>query len=606
MVEAARLAGERGAPAGLRRPRRRRLRRLARPRPRPLRHPPPGPRRRVRRLSPRPSPRPVPQDARRESAPWPTTPSACATSRAGRSRGLRVCTTPSVAAALATPQPIPLTLPRRRGARRRAPPPRGPRRVLPEPPFLRRRLGGCAAGGLPRRPRTRARPPAAGRTSAPSACSRRAGGRPDRCRAAGARGHRGAAGRAAARTGAGRSTVARCSGRSGRGWEASLAGGSTRRAREAGSGGTSPGTHGNLAACRALLPDLYDLVGGRPRLRVRQLRLGAAPPGLRLPRPGRAPPTCPPPRSAPSTCGGPAPAAPAAAPAGAQAARARRPAAPPPPGERFPGEWLAGFDESAICSYPPEDIVVEEFGRYLKRRGEVDPLRGAGAHRALHDLRARRHRPPGDAAPRGRPAASWVRELGRVPGEVGPVVVVFEDERLGKGDQRFPYALTWMGEHAQESDMAFYAPTRPRGSWGRGSAASPTAASCCPTRRAAWPRSGATPTTGSRRRKAEVLLLAALDYAQERIVVHVGARPPRGIFRHARRPARPEDPARAPGDALPQHAAPPARDARPVRAPEARHRQGLRLVAFSLPETASATYDDCPPADLRQGRSQCP
>ena len=30
--------------------------------------------------------------------------------------------------------------------------------------------------------------------------------------------------------------------------------------------------------------------------------------------------------------------------------------------------------------------------------------------------------------------------------------------------------------------------------------------------------------------KAEVLLLAALDYAQERIVVHVAARPPRGIF----------------------------------------------------------------------------
>ena len=30
--------------------------------------------------------------------------------------------------------------------------------------------------------------------------------------------------------------------------------------------------------------------------------------------------------------------------------------------------------------------------------------------------------------------------------------------------------------------------------------------------------------------KAEVLLLAALDYARERIVVHVAARPPRGIF----------------------------------------------------------------------------
>ena len=31
--------------------------------------------------------------------------------------------------------------------------------------------------------------------------------------------------------------------------------------------------------------------------------------------------------------------------------------------ERFPGEWLTGFDGEAICSYPPEDVVIEEFGR---------------------------------------------------------------------------------------------------------------------------------------------------------------------------------------------------------------------------------------------------
>src|SRR6185295_11667623 len=48
-----------------------------------------------------------------------------------------------------------------------------------------------------------------------------------------------------------------------------------------------------------------------------------------------------------------------------------------------------------------------------------------------------------------------VRELGRAPGEVGSVVVIFEDEPLGEAP-RFPYLQTWHGEHAQESDMAFY------------------------------------------------------------------------------------------------------------------------------------------------------
>ena len=38
--------------------------------------------------------------------------------------------------------------------------------------------------------------------------------------------------------------------------------------------------------------------------------------------------------------------------------------------ERWPGEWLEGFEGEGICSYPPEDLVVEDFGRYLKRRGK--------------------------------------------------------------------------------------------------------------------------------------------------------------------------------------------------------------------------------------------
>ena len=39
------------------------------------------------------------------------------------------------------------------------------------------------------------------------------------------------------------------------------------------------------------------------------------------------------------------------------------------PREGFPGEWLRAFDNKNICSYPPEDIVVENYGHILKKKG---------------------------------------------------------------------------------------------------------------------------------------------------------------------------------------------------------------------------------------------
>jgi hypothetical protein len=35
------------------------------------------------------------------------------------------------------------------------------------------------------------------------------------------------------------------------------------------------------------------------------------------------------------------------------------------PKEKTPGEWASQLDGSSICSYPPEDLVVEDYGRFL-------------------------------------------------------------------------------------------------------------------------------------------------------------------------------------------------------------------------------------------------
>ncbi|HWI41411.1 MAG TPA: hypothetical protein VNX25_07975, partial [Verrucomicrobiae bacterium] len=195
--------------------------------------------------------------------------------------------------------------------------------------------------------------------------------------------------------------------------------------------------------------------------------------------------------------------------------------------EKRPGEWLQGFDDPSVCSYPPEDLLIEGYGRFLKAKGvrqlseeqsRVEPLvssllDGIDMRETLRNL------------PEGR---VYVREHRRVKGGAGSVVVVFDEDREGG---RYPYRMTWMGEHEQESDMAFYA-TPPTDN-----VVGPGISRCeyggfllsYPPRRMAevW----GDPDYSFARSKAEVLLLAALDYSREPHVIYAARRPPRSIFR---------------------------------------------------------------------------
>src|SRR5260370_40668195 len=38
--------------------------------------------------------------------------------------------------------------------------------------------------------------------------------------------------------------------------------------------------------------------------------------------------------------------------------------------EKTPGEWATELNGAAICSYPPEDLVIEDYGRFLKKKGK--------------------------------------------------------------------------------------------------------------------------------------------------------------------------------------------------------------------------------------------
>jgi hypothetical protein len=194
------------------------------------------------------------------------------------------------------------------------------------------------------------------------------------------------------------------------------------------------------------------------------------------------------------------------------------------------GEWLQAFDGRGLCSYPPEDIVIEGYGQYLRKKGRsalaeersrVEPfttslLDGVDVRETIRNW----HVSPG--GPR-----IFVREAGRVSGDVGSVVVVFDEDR----EDRYPYRMTWLGEHAQESDMAFYATDPLQGVVGPGIMRAEYGGFLLsyPPRRMAdvW----ADADYSFALTKAETLLLAALDYSLEKTVVYAASRPPRSFMK---------------------------------------------------------------------------
>jgi hypothetical protein len=196
--------------------------------------------------------------------------------------------------------------------------------------------------------------------------------------------------------------------------------------------------------------------------------------------------------------------------------------------ERFPGEWLDAFGEDAICSYPPEDVMVETFGGYLRKKGKAILAEDAArvvpfTTSVLDGIDVR------ETIRHWTEKQIYVRESGRTRGEIGVVVVIF-DEDQDEGGDRFPYQLTWLGEHGQESDMAFYATAPERAVVGPG---------ICRVTYGGFllsfpPGRLADVWTDADYRfaecKSEVLLLAALDYSRERVVVHAAQKPPRAIF----------------------------------------------------------------------------
>ena len=194
--------------------------------------------------------------------------------------------------------------------------------------------------------------------------------------------------------------------------------------------------------------------------------------------------------------------------------------------EKIPGEWASQLDGASICSYPPEDLVIEDYGRYLKHKGKsilseervrVEPFSTS----ILDGIDMR------ETIRKWYEGRIYVRQYQKVHGEVGSIVVIFDDDR----DNRYPCTTTWLGENQNESDMAFYS-TFPFDNLvgpGIGRAEYGGFLMSLPPRRMydVWHDVDYEFAES----KAERLLLAALDYSIHHYVVYVAAKPPRTIFK---------------------------------------------------------------------------
>lgn len=198
--------------------------------------------------------------------------------------------------------------------------------------------------------------------------------------------------------------------------------------------------------------------------------------------------------------------------------------------ENKKGEWKETFKGDYICSYPPEDIVIEGYGHHLKKRAieikseensrvvpfECSMLDGLDLRETIRNMNKEK---------------IYVKENRPLRGKVGSVVVIFDPDTNKDGTEEFPWKVTWLGEHTQESDMAFY--STPSGEVMDG----PGIARCqyggfmlsYPPMRVydIWKDS----FFSGARNKPERLLMAAIDYCLEKNVVYVAPEPPTGWCR---------------------------------------------------------------------------
>jgi hypothetical protein len=191
--------------------------------------------------------------------------------------------------------------------------------------------------------------------------------------------------------------------------------------------------------------------------------------------------------------------------------------------QRKPKEQFQ-FSPFSICSYQPEDIVIEDYGRYLRHKGksilseerkrirpfETSLLDGIDLRETIRNWHT---------------GKIFVQEAMTIKGSVDSLVVIYDDD-----DSKYPYRVTWLGEHYQESDMAFYATDPEERSVGPGIQKSVYGGFLMTMPPGRLFDVFHDPAYRYAANAHERLLLAAIDYGLEKFVLYAAPKPPKPAF----------------------------------------------------------------------------
>jgi len=138
----------------------------------------------------------------------------------------------------------------------------------------------------------------------------------------------------------------------------------------------------------------------------------------------------------------------------------------PKNGEDWKKDWEN--NQSDLCSYPEEDIILEERYNYIRNFG----------HRVLTEQLSRTIKFDGsflDGIDIRETIRNWVnnqkiyvKEIKRISGDITSLIMIFDDEPLpylyqkhsNYEDEKYPHNINFYAEHENESDLAFFS-TKP-------------------------------------------------------------------------------------------------------------------------------------------------
>lgn len=184
--------------------------------------------------------------------------------------------------------------------------------------------------------------------------------------------------------------------------------------------------------------------------------------------------------------------------------------------------WRTVWNPHQSCSWPPEDVIIESFRSYLSSRAlslagldrmkveefTVSMKDGLAVRETLRDYLL---------------GKIYVKEEPRVPGRVGAVVMIFEEDDFA---EKYPWRLTWMAEHENESTLAFYATNFAADLIGPGIGAATYGGCMLLYPPIPIPDIWDDLRFERARTPSERLLLAALWYTPDRFVAYLAEKPP--------------------------------------------------------------------------------